>query len=959
MQHNFGKRRPTSENVHFRDMIILSRYFHRVHIILLKVWRLTHKLIASPATRAHIVAIIKADGFSGIFKRIKRMQNDLSRQEKTAPILQIRNLSYEAWSERFDTPNDQETAALCRLSSDRLVHIALFVDDTNQNNLDRTIQSLLNSHRPPNSIEIIFSTKLDHIHRNAILSRAMEISIPHIQDGYRRSDFTILLRAGYEMRPHALALLTTELVRAPEFACLYGDEARYINGRLEHWFKPKYAPIMAQSGRLLTGPIAFNHHNRSATVFFDAWYASPDRLEETLVTWSSQLPRTSIGHLSHVLSITSLAPPQIQKIKPTPSAKPIVSIIIPTRNFWSVLQPCLDSLKKTDWPIESLDIIVIDNGSDDPHTLAGLAERAAIGEIRVIKHDAPFNWSELNNIGAAQARGSVLVFLNNDIEIIEFDWLEKLVSFAVLPQVGAVGCKLLYPDYTVQHGGVILGILGGAGHAHLSLASDDEGYNGLANISREISAVTGACIAVEKEKFNAICGFDESFQVTFNDIALCMKLSQIGLDNIYVADARLVHHESKSRGYDTTPEKIERNRNETIRFWHNFRDFIRSDPFYSPNLSYREPYQLAPFPRQKPRWGSVISHKPRVLMLSVTHAKGHGVAVVLAIQIAALINAGIEVIVVGPKSDNDFTYEGCTFLEAYDDEAAALAAIIFRADCVIAHTPPFFSTVRWLGSNIPFVAYDYGEPPADWFEDREARREIVREKQISFAMADYVYAISQAIRTESPWRFDGILPLGNSHLGQWTEHNEKRRQGLRDKLQWNSKYVVLNVCRFHHGERLYKGIDKYVEMMQVFRQTYPELGHNCIFALCGKGTPADIADMREEGLVVFANVSDETLAELYIAADVYINFSQWEGYNLGIAQALAMGIPTFASDIAAHRAFGVPVSNDIVVAIDWLASEIKNISQLKFRRSPKIWPWEKPLAQLIDLIDSINQSRTP
>lgn len=930
-----------------------------------KAGQVSRHILTSPAIRSHVISIIQSEGLPGIFRRLRRMRSNLARNERNATMLQVKPLSYEVWSQRFDTPNTDELTALITTASRTMIDVIVHVASGQQRDLQTTLEALHNAVRKPSTIKLAFTTDvsadnralwqamIDKDQNNLVHPANTEIhstqgTLPHC---------TVLIPAGYTVPPHAFALLATEFARKPDSAFLYGDEARSENGKLQHWFKPDFSPLMARSGRLLTGIVAFNRRNVSASAFIDA-LTSADDTALKIVEWATQQPRTTIGHLPHVLSTTAQPLPPKQDVTPPLVDHPIVSIIIPTRNFWSVLKPCLDSLKTTHWPVECLDIIVVDNGSDDPETLSGLHERVSAGEIRVIRHDYAFNWSELNNVGAMHAKGSVLVFLNNDIEVIEPDWLKKLVAFATLPQAGAVGCKLLYPDRTIQHGGVVIGIQGVAGHAHLFITAGEEGYNGLANINREISAVTGACIAVEKRKFDAVGGFDESFRIAFNDIAFCVTLAQAGLDNIYVADALLLHHESKSRGYDTTPEKIERNRLETIAFWNKFQSLIRDDRYYSPNLSYRDTYKLSDFPRRKPHWAGLTPQRSRVLMLSITHAKGHGVPVVLAMQAEALLKAGFEVIVAGPQSGNDFPYDGCRFLEVHDPEAAALAALLYRVDCVVAHTPPFFSTVRWLGSDFPFMAYDYGEPPPAWFDDAVIRHEVAREKETSFAMADCVYAISQAIRDESVAAYTGIIPLGNSHLGIWQDGHVATRQAVRERLGWQDRFVILNVCRFHRAERRYKGVDRYADTMRAFKATYPDLAARCVFVLCGKGAPRDVKDMQQEGLAIFPNVTDETMAELYMAADAYLNFSQWEGYNLGIAQALAMGLPTFASDIPAHRAFGIEVSNDPAVAGNWLNATVQSTAQGAAIRQPTLWIWDTPLTQFVDCVrDMIARER--
>jgi GT2 family glycosyltransferase len=262
-----------------------------------------------------------------------------------------------------------------------------------------------------------------------------------------------------------------------------------------------------------------------------------------------------------------------------------VSVIIPTRDGWGLLGPCLDSLRQTDWPAQRLEVIVVDNGSTEPDCLSGLARAEAEGRIRLLRDPRPFNFARLNNDAVAAARGSLLVFLNNDTVALRPDWLRCLAAHAQQPGIGAVGPKLLYADRTVQHGGVVLGINNGAVHAHVGLAADAPGYAGLANMTHEVSAVTGACLAVTQRAFLDVGGFNEAFAVAFNDIVLCCDLMQRGYRNLYVAEALFLHLESKTRGPAKSPEKRAREAAEAAAFRDLHRHLFAADPNYSPNLS--------------------------------------------------------------------------------------------------------------------------------------------------------------------------------------------------------------------------------------------------------------------------------------------------------------------------------------------------------------------------------------
>jgi glycosyltransferase involved in cell wall biosynthesis len=238
-------------------------------------------------------------------------------------------------------------------------------------------------------------------------------------------------------------------------------------------------------------------------------------------------------------------------------------------------------------------------------------------------------------------------------------------------------------------------------------------------------------------------------------------------------------------------------------------------------------------------------------------------------------------------------------------------------------------------------------PPPDFFADAAARREILAEKNLSLRICTKVFTISEAIADESLIPPDGVIPLGNSHLGTWAPVFAEQREVVRRKRGWDSRFVILNVCRFHAGERSYKGIDQYAEVLSVLKSVDPDLAANCVFVLCGKGDKQDVAEVESEGFTAIANVSDEELIELYAAADMYMNFSRWEGYNLGIGQALAMGLPVIASDIPAHRAFGVTVKDNPVSAAFSLRDQLRNPTE----RIPRLWTWDEPLRLFVEMVE--------
>lgn len=280
-----------------------------------------------------------------------------------------------------------------------------------------------------------------------------------------------------------------------------------------------------------------------------------------------------------------------------PQPAPRVTIVIPTRNGLALLQHAVDSLvAKTTWP--NWNMLIVDNGSDDPACLRWLAEVQRDPRIRVRRDERPFNFAALNNAAVAASRGEVLALVNNDIELLTPGWLEEMATLALRPGVGAVGARLWYEDGTLQHGGVLLGIGEVAAHTLKGLPRGEGGPAGRALRLQGYLAVTAACLVVSRANWNRVGGMDEGLAVAFNDVDFCLKLAAAGLRNLWTPHAELLHFESVSRGRDHDPAKKARYRAEAAVMLQRWGRWIADDPFYNPNLSAaHDDFSLAEPPR--------------------------------------------------------------------------------------------------------------------------------------------------------------------------------------------------------------------------------------------------------------------------------------------------------------------------------------------------------------------------
>jgi len=270
----------------------------------------------------------------------------------------------------------------------------------------------------------------------------------------------------------------------------------------------------------------------------------------------------------------------------TISGEPMISVIIPSKDHINDLELCISSIEeKTTW--KNYEIIIVENNSVEKETFVYYETlKNRYPNVRILTWKKEFNYSAINNFAVREARGEYLLFLNNDVEIITENWLEEMLQLCQQKDVGMVGAKLYYPDDTIQHAGVVVGLGGVAAHVLCKLPRDAEGYMGRLRCVQEISAVTAACMMVKTSVFKAVGGFDEELKVAFNDIDLCMKVRKYGVKIVFTPYAELYHYESKSRGMEDTPEKQLRFSREVNCFRRKWeRELLKGDPYYNPNLT--------------------------------------------------------------------------------------------------------------------------------------------------------------------------------------------------------------------------------------------------------------------------------------------------------------------------------------------------------------------------------------
>jgi GT2 family glycosyltransferase len=448
----------------------------------------------------------------------------------------------------------------------------------------------LTSRRSSPDVVSAFRGEMARDRRLAVISDNAEMSA--LLSGLNDTDAIAMIGPGDLLPDYALPVLAETLIGHPRACVVYGDEDSVTeNGHLHSpLFKPDWSPVYfaasSSLGRLscvrATEVRALNLSK--AKEFYD---------HETKMF--IRITKSCAGEIHHVRRIlyrrqrqssqASFQRPVVATLSRSTLGRresmPEVSIIIPTRDRAPLLRQCLATLRVTQYL--RFRLVIVDNGSRKADALALLRDLARTENCQVIKRPAPFNFSALCNDGARTSTSSVLVFLNNDITITDANWLETLVGWAIRRDIGAVGPKLLFPDMKIEHAGVVLGHTSLAGHIYFRRPGAEPGYMNQLLVPREVEAVTGACVAIERKKFEAIGGFDENLKVEFNDIDLCLRASDRGWKTIWTPETTLTHLHAATRGIPIHGSRLYQKDHEYFRErWINR---LRDDRYFHPALS--------------------------------------------------------------------------------------------------------------------------------------------------------------------------------------------------------------------------------------------------------------------------------------------------------------------------------------------------------------------------------------
>lgn len=554
--------------------------------------------------------------------------------------------TYEQWIQRFETPRmaglDAGAQALIASWSDRpLVSVLVPSYDTDPVALRACLDSVIAQSYPHWELVVVDdASRAPHVREILTEYAAREPRIrPHFRErnghisaasndalARAQGELVGLLDHDDTLARHALLLMVQAAQQRPNARLFYSDEDKLgIDGlRCHPHFKPEFDPDRLLGQNYIAHFLVARRADLVAVGGFrEGFEGSQDH--DLVLRLTQRIPASDIVHVPEILyhwrespastAASSDAKPYAleaglravtealgQTRRPAvaeidlvgkcyrvrwalPDPPPRVSIIIPTRDAVELLRQCVASLlERTEYP--DFEVLIVDNQSVQESTHRFFDELADDPRVRILPYDHPFNYSAINNFAAARATGTVLVLLNNDIEVTDGDWLTEMVSLVVRPDTGCAGAKLLYPDGRIQHAGVVLGIGGVAGHAFKYAAGSALGYFSKLRFVHTVSAVTAACLAVRKSVFDEVGGLDEQgLTVAFNDVDFCIKVRDAGYRNVLTPHAVLVHHESATRGSDDDESRRERFAGEQRVMKERWGDALTRDPYYSRHLT--------------------------------------------------------------------------------------------------------------------------------------------------------------------------------------------------------------------------------------------------------------------------------------------------------------------------------------------------------------------------------------
>ncbi len=757
-----------------------------------------------------------------------------------------------------------------------------------------------------------------------------------------RADWVAAIKPGDRLEPHWLAVVTLYSNERPEWQLIYCDEDRIDESgtRFAPIFKPDFNLDLLRSMpyqgdcifvrrvaldalpevRLL-GPAAA--YNLSLSVLDQCGEAALGHIPEILYHRSVRMEhRVSVeaeeragmralrAHLRRSgvdAAVQQGFLPRTYRVTCNLPGKPAVSIVIPTRDRLDLLAPCVESLlQKTEY--SNYEVIIVDNNSEVAETLAYLESlpQASLGRVRVLHYPHAFNYSAINNFAAREARGEFLLLLNNDTQIIQGQWLERMLMHGMRPEVGVVGARLIFPDGRLQHAGVIVGLSGVADHPHLGLPMQAPGYMGRAQVDQDLSAVTAACLLIRKSLFLEVRGFDEErFPVLFNDVDLCLKVRKRGLKVVWTPYATVVHHGSVSQNSEKAGEKkigrILREQSAMVERWIGT---MAEDPAYNRNLSLAD-NRFRVEDRIDIPWDANFRDRLRIMGYAADHA-GCGQYRVYG-PLRALQRAGRA---------------QCFALEAQTGRGLPSAWEIARAapDTLLLQSALHgqelqqLEALQWAGNIFRIFELDdlKTSVPRTSVHARTIPKDVGHRLERALSMCDRLIVATQPLK-EAYRKLIGDIVVVPNYLEseRWEGLRSAQRQGPRPRVGWAGSIS-------HSGD------------LALLQQVMRELASEADFVLFGMCPPELRPYVREFHPAVPFDAYPARLASLGLdlaIAPLELNEFNAAKSNLRILEYGILGWPVVCTDIEPYR--NAPVRRVRNRPEEWIEAIRENLHDLR------------------------------
>lgn len=576
-----------------------------------------------------------------------------------------RRNDYAEWLMLYETVTERDRAAIkdaiARLRNGPMISVVLTGTDATEPQLRASIESIrgqLYSNWELCIAVTVASPKAQYLlqeyaaaeHRIKIGNDSVTGAPGNAALRLVEGDYIALVEAGDRLPEHALYVAVSSIATDPEVDLLFSDEDKIDDAgvRYDPHFKSDWNPDLMLSCNVF-GHLGVFRRSLVDQVggFRDGYEGCADY--DLVLRCSALISAQRIRHLPYILyhrctqrpetvfdavgvtrrarlaiadhlarrGVTAdvaagIAPFSHRVRYPVPAPRPLVSLVIPTGGKTELLRTCVTGiLTRTGY--DNLELVILHNSDTRREVFPYLEQLARDPRVTVVDSQSNFNFSRICNLGVSRANGELIGLLNDDLEVIGPDWLDEMVSHALRPEIGMVGAMLYYPDQRIQHGGVVIGFGGVAGHAHLRRNRGDLSYFGRAGLTQNLSAVTAACAVMRKSVYLEAGGLDETnLAVAYNDVDLCLRIRERGYLIVWTPHAELFHHESVTRGWDLAPEHIDRYKAECAFMQQRWGETLQRDPYYNPNLSFEFPdFGLAFPPRIAKPW--LVSKEPEAV----------------------------------------------------------------------------------------------------------------------------------------------------------------------------------------------------------------------------------------------------------------------------------------------------------------------------------------------------------